>query len=437
MRIANPDDPRIREGHHHRTGEMDGGTRNRERAPSGSAHPPGPIPSAVPLPRLRGGRYPRHHPSFGAVQQISRIALTRVPRPRYLASSIRTIASPRFCPDSTPTMKKILTRWPATAVLLLALQACATAANPGASPTTPLGSRTVITAEEIEALRLPDLHSVVRTLHPEWLRATGGEVGVFVDGVRRGGPEVLTELSAAENVQVRYLDERAIRELSQLSARGLATAILVEEGAQSAMSSTNTFLPGMPANAHLSLAVYPQFAVTSIEHPFAGEPDYTLDREIDEGAAGVTAAVRFSYYGVYVQPFYMAARRTQGASYQHPFQQRTVQRQTHPRAGLMVGYEHGPLRAGVGVVHERTRWSWSGSACECINRGDDLDTHMLPIAEVAARLPLWRGLGAELRVTGRQRPDTEIEIPQFIPAMSVEDGGTEIDVALGLSARLF
>lgn len=64
---------------------------------------------------------------------------------------------------------KSLNRWPAAAALLFAAQACAPAASGiSSSPGTPPRDRNVISAEEVAALRLPDLHAVVRTRHPEW-----------------------------------------------------------------------------------------------------------------------------------------------------------------------------------------------------------------------------------------------------------------------------
>jgi len=333
-------------------------------------------------------------------------------------------------------MKKILTRWPMAAALLLALQACATATSTGASSSTPLRDRTTISAEEIEALRLPDLHSVVTVLHPEWLRASG-QIGVFVNGVRRGGPEVLASLAVTSTMRVRYLDERAIlRDLTDLASHGLATAILVEEGASVALSSPNTTLPGIPAGLHLTVAVYRPHTTTSVDDPLAGNDNYTLQSETSKADDGIAAAARLGYRGIYLQPFSSPGSRAQSAVYDHAVQVRFVARESETQRGVLVGYEYGPLRAGVGVMSEKVTWNWTSGACECTSVGSMTETYTVPMAEVAARVRLWRMLGAELRVTGRQRPDTEFEITHFYDTF-VSYGGTDIDVALGLSARVF
>jgi hypothetical protein len=347
--------------------------------------------------------------------------------------SARLESFPLLVPSVPIPMKKLLTRCSAAA-LLLAMQACAAASSGPSLTTGPLAARSVITAEEVQALRLPDLHAVVRTLHPEWLRAEG-EVGVFVDGARRGGPEALAELQVSQGVQVRYLTAPGLRRELGDEAGTLAAAILVEEATRFSSGAPRVSIPG---GMRLTFSILPQHALTGgAKNPLGGEPDHTLLRESDDGGEGVTFAARLAYRGLYVQPFFTRAPRSQRSVYEHPIQVRNVRREIEPEAGVVAGYTAGWLRAGVGVVQERTRWSWSAGECECTNRGTILDSRLLPMAEAAATVPLWRMIGAEVRVSGRHRPDSDVEIRHFLPTVQVRDGGTEIDVAVGLSARLF
>jgi hypothetical protein len=334
-------------------------------------------------------------------------------------------------------MKKSLLRWPALAGLAFMLQACATAGTGGvsSSPGAPLRDRTLITADEIAALYLPDLHAVVRTLHPEWLTSGRGAVGVFLNGVRRGGPEALSSIATTGNVQIRYLNERAIvGGLSPLSREGLAAAILVEEGTQARLSSPNTALP---PEMQLKVAVYATYPTTEMDDPFDGQSEYVLASESENEETGWTAAVRLSYRGIYVQPFYLTGSEYD-AVYQRRNQIRNIGRTIDPRVGIIAGYEYGPIRAGAGVMMENSTWNWSAGECECTSIGADKTSEIVPVAEVAARARLWRMVGAELRVTGSQRPATDFYVEQFYPATFVRQSKTTVvDVAFGLSARLF
>jgi len=329
-------------------------------------------------------------------------------------------------------MKKFLTRGPATAVLLLALQACATAASSGGASTTPFGSSTVITAQEIEALRLPDLHAVVRTLRPEWLRRGDDEIGVFLNGVRRGGPETLAGLAVSGPLQVRYLDERAIMTGLPVEARrGLATAILVEGAARRPGADPDDMLHGAVSFSGI-------YTPNPSVDPFGETDGYTLRQDPAEGGMGGLVAARVTFRKVYVEPFYVRSPRSQEAVYDYEgtITVRRIEREITPQAGVLVGYELGEVRAGVGLQMEKVRWSWSSGNCECTNQGRNQETLTIPIAQVAARLPITRWVGAELRLTGRRHPDRDIEVPQFL-ARFAEGDGLEVNLALGVSARMF
>lgn len=75
--------------------------------------------------------------------------------------------------------------------------------------------RNIITAEEIADVQVATAYDVVQTLRPEYLRTRGlrsmsasepqGAV-VYVDNVRRGGPESLRTLPRESVLEIRYLN---------------------------------------------------------------------------------------------------------------------------------------------------------------------------------------------------------------------------------------
>ena len=103
---------------------------------------------------------------------------------------------------------------PLALLVSLAFSACAGAApTPGAMG--PSTSRRVLLADEIRAVSATDAYEVVQRLRPEWLRRRGqtslrnpsaGEVVVYLDGVRYGGPRSLEGVRAESVVQMEYLD---------------------------------------------------------------------------------------------------------------------------------------------------------------------------------------------------------------------------------------
>jgi hypothetical protein len=92
-----------------------------------------------------------------------------------------------------------------------ALSDCATATQGGARP----ASRRILLADEMRSVAATDAYEAVQRLRPEWLRRRGqisiqdptaGEVVVYLDGVRFGGPRSLESLRAESVVQMEYLD---------------------------------------------------------------------------------------------------------------------------------------------------------------------------------------------------------------------------------------
>lgn len=75
------------------------------------------------------------------------------------------------------------------------------------------GGRNLITAEEVAAAAERNLFDVVSRLRPNWLRPRGTEtalgrvpVVVYVDGTRRGGVDVLSNIRPDEVTEIRFLD---------------------------------------------------------------------------------------------------------------------------------------------------------------------------------------------------------------------------------------
>ena len=88
-------------------------------------------------------------------------------------------------------------------------------ATAGGATRGPATSRRVLTAEEIRAVSATDAFEAVQRLRPEWLRRRGqvsiqdpsaGEVVIYLDGVRFGGPRSLEGLRAESIVHMEYLD---------------------------------------------------------------------------------------------------------------------------------------------------------------------------------------------------------------------------------------
>jgi hypothetical protein len=98
---------------------------------------------------------------------------------------------------------------------LLVLTACSSGGSTGtATPAAQRSSRNLITRAEIESSNVQDAYEVVQRLRPEYLREQRGNpsissgpqyAAVYVDGVRRGGPEALRGLRPVEVEEIRFI----------------------------------------------------------------------------------------------------------------------------------------------------------------------------------------------------------------------------------------
>ena len=93
--------------------------------------------------------------------------------------------------------------------LLLFAAACATPQRPG--PVTEPGD--VIAQHQIDADGSRTVYELVQRLHPLWLQKRGtntiqddGDIVVYLDNARLGGPETLREIPAGNAASVRFLD---------------------------------------------------------------------------------------------------------------------------------------------------------------------------------------------------------------------------------------
>lgn len=72
--------------------------------------------------------------------------------------------------------------------------------------------RNVITLPEVQAARIDNAYELVRTLHPMWLRKRGsyeGEIVVYLNEARLGGPEALRHVETTNIAWIRYYDPGA------------------------------------------------------------------------------------------------------------------------------------------------------------------------------------------------------------------------------------
>lgn len=95
-------------------------------------------------------------------------------------------------------------------LITVILTACASA--PG-TPTP--NNQDVITASEIEAAGVSNVHDLVQKLRPQWLRKRGegsffqqSDVAVYVDDTPVGGPDQLESISSADVESLQFLDSR-------------------------------------------------------------------------------------------------------------------------------------------------------------------------------------------------------------------------------------
>ena len=99
------------------------------------------------------------------------------------------------------------------------LLAFALAVSAGCSPQTegstaagPRSASNVLTKQEIATISVETLYEAVQRLRPAFLRARttsspgpGALPVVFIDGIRKGSPELLRGIRASEVVEIRYL----------------------------------------------------------------------------------------------------------------------------------------------------------------------------------------------------------------------------------------
>ena len=101
-----------------------------------------------------------------------------------------------------------------------ALSACSKATNQSEAVTAPRSSPNLITRDEIAATRLDNAYEAVQRLRPAFLRArtiagstqnAGGSTVVqdypvvYLDGLRKGGPDYLRTIPTREVAEIRYL----------------------------------------------------------------------------------------------------------------------------------------------------------------------------------------------------------------------------------------
>ena len=94
------------------------------------------------------------------------------------------------------------------AALCLAL-VCA--CNWKSQPASPRGSSDVLTRQEITATEVDNAYDAGQRLRPEFLRERSTGIGrrerpaVFINGIRRGGVEMLRTIAASTISEIRYL----------------------------------------------------------------------------------------------------------------------------------------------------------------------------------------------------------------------------------------
>ncbi|MFP4227918.1 MAG: hypothetical protein ACLFTE_03725 [Salinivenus sp.] len=108
-------------------------------------------------------------------------------------------------------------RFSALVVLLSVASLVGCVSSSGASG----GSENVITQEEIQEVSgISNAYNLVRRLHPQWLEKRGrssvsnpGDIVVYINGSRQGGPSTLEQVDVMDVENIRYLppDEATMR----------------------------------------------------------------------------------------------------------------------------------------------------------------------------------------------------------------------------------
>jgi outer membrane cobalamin receptor len=96
---------------------------------------------------------------------------------------------------------------------IVAASACASNSVKSSEEGSARASREVISRAQIETMNATDAYDVVQRIRPEFLRQRGASsiqggsqlAVVYVDGVRRGGPEALRQLRATEVEEIRFV----------------------------------------------------------------------------------------------------------------------------------------------------------------------------------------------------------------------------------------
>jgi len=101
----------------------------------------------------------------------------------------------------------------AVSLSLLVLVGCASSPDPG-SGGAPRRESNRITSEEIRQVQAQSTYDLIRSLRPAWLERRGqhsltnpaaGQVVVYVDGTRTGGPDFLRQIPAINVESAQYL----------------------------------------------------------------------------------------------------------------------------------------------------------------------------------------------------------------------------------------
>ncbi len=97
---------------------------------------------------------------------------------------------------------------------LVLLAACSSASTKSSTAAAPRGSRDLVTRAQIDQMSVQDAYEIVSRMRPEYLREQRGPSSVnrgatlavvYIDGVRRGGPEALRGLRPGEVEEIRFM----------------------------------------------------------------------------------------------------------------------------------------------------------------------------------------------------------------------------------------
>ena len=97
---------------------------------------------------------------------------------------------------------------------LVLVAACSSASTKGSTSAAPRGNRDLITRAQIDQMSVQDAYEIVSRMRPEFLREQRGPSSVtrsgilpvvYIDGVRRGGPEALRGLRPGEVDEIHFM----------------------------------------------------------------------------------------------------------------------------------------------------------------------------------------------------------------------------------------